>query len=144
MAELITLTKGLRPFELRFTDAEETVTIYFNPTDPDLLKRLMEVEKRIDGKLENVRKKTKRKDVNKAKDFINAAEEMKEIIYNEVDYAFGNKISDKVFEHCSPLTIINGKYFLTIFLETMSPVIAKIITEENESLMKHIGEYIDA
>lgn len=141
MEEKLTVTSGLRPFKIYFEDRNETVTIYFNPVDPKLPQKLLDIEKKIEKNF-NINKRKEEGTINE-NDYLKVISELDNFVRSEIDYAFGNKISDKVFRFCSPLSIINGKYFFTIFLETLMPAIVKSIYEENESLNKHIGEYLN-
>ncbi len=142
MSSKLSIKNVLEPFEIYFEDKDETVTIYFNPTDPDLLIRFFEVEKRVEKKIRNIGQRKAVKNKDKAENYLSLIKETNKVIYDEVDYAFGNKISDKVFKYCSPLAIVNGKYFITTFFEAIAPVIEKNISDANEKLNEHIKEYL--
>lgn len=146
MAERITLKKGLEPLEIYFEDADEAVTIYFNPSDSDLPKRLLEAQKIIEEKSKDI--KPFELDENGTPDAESCIEYFNETnaaICNAIDYAFGNKISDKLFLHCGPFTIIDGEYFILQFLEQITPVLEEKIKADrgkaSEKMNKYLAKY---
>ncbi len=141
MAGKVSVSSGLVPFEIYFEDRKKSITIYFNPTDPLLPQRLLDVEKRIAEKLDKLSYKPEGK-VDAAA-YIKAIDEMNQVVCSEVDYAFGNAVSGAVFQFCAPLTIIGGKYFVTIFLEAITPRITMTIDKENKNFIEYIEEYIN-
>ena len=78
-----------------------------------------------------------------AVDYLNEANQ---IVYDAVDYAFGNKISDVLFQHCSPYAIVNGEYFIWTFFNAMAPVLEDIINKSqkkaNENMNKYLSKYM--
>lgn len=128
----IKLNKGLMPFDLYFEDIDTHETIYFNPSDSDLPKRLMECKNIIEEKQKQVKTpETDEKGVPKDIDeTINYFNETNKVIYDALDYAFDNKVSDVIFKYCAPFSIVNGQYYILAFIEAMIPELKKL-TEQN-------------
>ena len=135
MAHKITVGSGLETFEIEFVDRGVTAEIAFNPSDPDLPKRLYEAQNIID--------ENGVPNIEGAVDYLNEANQ---IVYDAVDYAFGNKISDVLFQHCSPYAIVNGEYFIWTFFNAMAPVLEDIINKSqkkaNENMNKYLSKYM--
>ena len=143
----IKLNTGLKPFNIQFDNSEEVTTIYFNPTDADLPKRLFEAKKLIEEKTKNIKQfEIDESGVPKTDEYIETMNEVNQAIFDTVDYAFGSKISDKVFSKCSPFSIPNGEYFIIQFLNAIAPVLESIIKKEskkaNANMKKHIDKYM--
>ena len=70
---------------------------------------------------------------------------MQNIIFEEMDIAFGGEISAVVFKHCSPFAIVGGNYFIMQFVEAIKPEIEKHIKKANadveKKMQKHIAKY---
>ena len=147
MAHKITVGSGLETFEIEFVDRGVTAEIAFNPSDPDLPKRLYEAQNIIDEKTKIVKQyevdENGVPNIEGAVDYLNEANQ---IVYDAVDYAFGNKISDVLFQHCSPYAIVNGEYFIWTFFNAMAPVLEDIINKSqkkaNENMNKYLSKYM--
>lgn len=61
-----------------------------------------------------------------------------QIVYDAVDYAFGNKISDKVFKYCSPFAVVDGEYFMMHFFNKITPVLESIIRDKQKKAIQKI------
>lgn len=147
MAHKIKLGNDLEVFEIEFEGRNSTVEIAFNPNDPDLSKRLMEAQKTIDEKVKDIKRfEVDENGIPNADDCIKYFNEVNQIVYDAIDYAFGNKISDKVFMHCSPFAIVNGEYFVLHFFNRITPVLEKIIgsnqKKASENMNKHLAKYL--
>ncbi len=142
MAERIELTSGLREYELYFKDRDATVTIAFNPADTGMAVRLNEFESRVNEKLKGLTDiELDANGMPKDMSFIDNIKLINKSLSEELDRAFGNKISDKVFAFCDPLATIDGKYFVLQFIEQITPVMKRCIERENKALQKHIAGY---
>lgn len=165
----IKLSTGKEPFELEFENGAKE-TIYFNPNDPDLISRLLKAKENIGKKLDtidpeeiapgsegNIVLPEKISDFEELSDeqiemlekraekSAKMIEQTKKIICEEIDLAFASDISPTVFKYCSPLGIVNGEYYITQFLEAITPEIKKRITKANaeaeKKMEKHIAKY---
>lgn len=152
------LNTGLEEFKIEF-DNGDSDSIYFQPNDPNLATRLMKAKDNIskkldeikiddagDGKIENIPKtfedydKLSEEEVealsNKATEINGIMQQVDSILREEIDKAFGSKISDVVFKHCSPLSIVGGEYFIVQFLNAIAPEIqarAEKASKESET-----------
>lgn len=132
----ITIDDGLETFNLVFKGRDEAVEISFNPNDTNILIRIEKSQENIENAL---------KDIPEGED-AETLEKVNEVIYNEVDYIFGNKISDKVFKHCSPLALNDkGETFAERFLAAVAPHIRSRIEAaqkaSNERMAKYTAKY---
>ena len=134
----INLSEGLEQFNLVFTDRGEAVTIEFNPHDSDMLMRIEKSQENI----ENALKDLSAVDSGKTDALLRAGN----LIRGEIDYIFGNKISDKVFQYCGPLTLnAAGVTFVERFLAAVTPHIRSRIHDANRAsadrIAKHTAKY---
>ena len=134
----IDLSLGFKTFEIKFKEFEEPVYIQFNPADEDLPKRLFEAQKKIEEETKTIEAQEGEIDTEL---FIEQQSRLNQIIYDAIDYAFGNKISDKVFMHCSPLARVNGKLFIMEFIDGITPVIKTIVASENKKATDNMEKY---
>ena len=143
MAKKIELSTKMETFEIEFKDRGITAEIQFNPADPDLAVRFEEMQKRIEEKLNSLTKIELDENGN-AKDlaFVDNIKKVNSLLCDELDRAFGNKISDVVFQFCSPMAITGGEYFIVQFIKAISPVIEKSIKEKNKALNRHLQKYV--
>lgn len=133
----ILLDEGLETFNLAFKGRDDVVAISFNPSDPDLILRLeksiVNIDEAIAGVSDDDTGTEKLKKINEA-------------ICEQVDFIFGNNISDKVFKHCSPLaTNSKGELFVERFMDAVTPYIrdrAIAARKASEARMaKHTAKY---
>lgn len=137
------LTLGFKTFRVNFLEFDDPVDIMFNPADSDLPKRLFEAEKRIKESAKNIKDfKLNPDGTPETDDYIEKANEVNQIVFDAVDYAFGNKISDKIFKHCSPLAITGGKPFVVQFFEKITPELEKIIKKEQKAASAEAQKYL--
>lgn len=142
MVNKITLDTGLKTFEIEFKDRGVTAEIAFNPADPDLALRFSKFQKRVEEKLKGLTDIELNADgTPKDLSFVKNIEEINKIIYQELDLAFGNPISETLFQFCNPMATINGKYFVIQFMEAIAPVIKANVTAEKKKLDKHLSKY---
>lgn len=138
------LNLGFKTFRVKFAEFDDTVDILFNPADADLPKRLFEAQKKIEAEtksLENFKLNADGTPV--ADEYIEKANYVNNVIFDAVDYAFGNKISDKIFIHCSPLAITNGQPFIVQFFEKITPAIQSVIEAEQKKANAAAKKYLD-
>lgn len=147
MAYKIKTKSGLEDFELEFTDRKVTEVIQFNPFDTDLPKRLFEAQKSIEEKTKEIKQfELDENGIPNVDECVDYLESINKIVYDAIDYAYGNKISDTVFKYCSPFAVIDGEYYIWRFMQQMAEVLEPIIGETrkkaNANLNKHIAKYV--
>lgn len=142
MGNKIILDTGLKTFEIEFKDRGFSTEIQFNPADTGLATRFKEMQNRISEGLKDLTDIELDED-GKAKDlsFVDNISKVDNLICDELDRAFGNKISDKIFCFCSPLAITGNEYFILQFIKAISPVIEENIKQKNRALNKHLSKY---
>lgn len=139
------LKTGKIAFPIEFDNGEK-MAIYFNPSDPDLMIRMRDLQKNINEKIGKAEDIPLNADgTPEKKDDVEAYENLMEIFKNELDTAFGGEISAVVFKYCSPLAIVDGEYFVLQFIEAIIPEIEKEITkaraESEKRIEKHLAKY---
>lgn len=135
------LKTGLIPFPIEFDNGAKE-TIYINPNDPDLFVRFSEFENRMNERVKNLEDFELTTDgTPKNVEFVDAFREIRNATCEELDIAFGNKISDVVFKYCSPYAIIGGEYFLIQFVQAIRPEIEKHNKKANTELQKKMAKH---
>lgn len=139
------LSTGKIAFPIEFDNGAKE-TIYFNPNDPDLARRLKQLQENVNkkmGEIEDIKLNNDAtpEDANVVEDL----EKIQNVLYNELDIAFGSEISSVVFKYCSPFAIVNGEYFLVQFLEAITPEIEEHVKATNaeveQKMSKHLAKY---
>lgn len=161
------LNVGKIAFPIEFDNGDKDV-IYFNPNDPDLVTRLMASKDNIEKKINNVNQEDfnllndgtvnpiksledlgnmSDEEIQNATDKIGQMTKLldttKKIVCDELDKAFDSKISEVVFKHCSPFAIINGEYFITQFINAITPEIQKHVKKSNNDMEKKMSKHIN-
>lgn len=140
----IELNQGLEPLEIYFKDTDKTETIYFNPSDSDLPKRLMECQKIIEEKSKNVKPyevdESGMPDADKALEYY---DEVNKIVCDALDYAFGNKVSDVIFKYCGAYSVVNGNFQILNFLNAITPEIKKTVEKSNKAANAKANQYLN-
>lgn len=163
------LSVGKIAFPIEFDNGDKC-TIYFNPNDPDLASRLMSAKDKIDKKInainsedfnllndgsvevpkniddvENLSNEQREFLMKRAEQMTKLMQDTKNIIFEELDRAFDGDISSIVFKYCSPFAVVNGEYFITQFLNAITPEIQKHIKKSNSDMgnkmAKHVNKY---
>lgn len=138
------LSLDFEVFPIRFVDVDETVEIRFNPKDADLVLRFGEMRDRIAELLKTL--DDFKLNANGSADATENAEKLKSVraaVCDAIDHAFGNKISDKLFSHCSPFAVCGGELFVVQFLHKIVPQIEKRIKEETVALGAAAKKYTE-
>lgn len=139
------LSTGKVSFPIEFDNGDKDV-IYFNPNDPDLIVRMKNLQKRVNEKISGFEDVQLEADGTPTQmEAVESFEKMQNIIKDELDYAFGNSVSDVVFKHCSPFAIVDGEYFVVQFITAITPEIEKHVkkaqADVEKKMKKHIGKY---
>ena len=140
------LSTGKVEFPIEFDNGDKDC-IYFNPNDPNLSIRLTDFQDKITARvkeLDDMRLNAEGtpEDSSVIEDF----RKFQNVLFEELDIAFGGKVSAVVFKHCSPFAIVGGDYFIMQFVEAIKPEIEKHIKKANadveKKMAKHIGKYV--
>lgn len=160
------LSVGKIAFPIEFDNGDKDV-IYFNPNDPDLATRLMTAISNINERIscieepDNIEKPLRinsnsgildseeleklNATIDDAEKFSYLIETSDKIVREELDGAFSSNVSAVIFKHCSPFAVINGKYYLTTFLEAILPEVQKNISKSmgnvDENMLRYIRKY---
>ena len=142
MARIIQ-NKGLEPLEIYYEDIDQTETIYFNPSDSDLPKRLMECQKLIEERAKAIKPyETDENGLPDAESAIAYYDEANKIVYDALDYAFGNKVSETLFKHCGPFSVVSGNYQVLNFLTAVTPVIKETVEKNQKTANTKMNQYL--
>lgn len=142
MAKKIELSTKMETFEIEFKDRNTSVEISFNASDPELAVRFDDMRKRIGKKLNNITNIELDEKGNPHKlDEVDIIRKLNKCISDEIDFAFGNKISDKLFQFCSPMAITGNELFVEQFIKAITPVIKETVMKNNRELDKHLAKY---
>ena len=137
------LSTGKIAFPIEFDNGAKE-TIYFNPNDPDLARRLKHLQDNVNKKMSEVEDIKLNNDATTADaSVVEDLEKIQNVLYNELDIAFGGEISSVVFRYCSPFAIVNGEYFLVQFLEAITPEIEKHVKATNAEVEKKMSKHLD-
>lgn len=137
------LSTGKIAFPIEFDNGDK-VNIYFNPNDPELFIRFSKFESNVDEKIQAIEDIELDADgTPKDEALIEQFEKAIGIIKDELDTAFGSKISDAVFKYCSPFAIIGGEYFLVQFIQAIRPEIEKHNKKANTEMSKKMAKHLD-
>ena len=137
------LKTGLIAFPIEFDNGEKD-KIYFNPNDPDLFIRFADFEDKMNDRLAKIKDVELENDgTPKEMALVEMMRGINNAICEELDIAFGNKISDVVFKYCSPFAIVNGEYFLEQFVMAIRPEISKYNEKANLELQKKKQKHIE-
>lgn len=139
------LSTGKVAFPIEFDNGDKDC-IYFNPNDPNLSIRLTDFQNKITERLkefDNIALSAEGTPEDNV--IIDNFRKFQNILFEELDIAFGGEISAVVFKHCSPFAIVGGDYFIMQFVEAIKPEIEKHIkkskAEVEKKMAKHLNKY---
>lgn len=139
----ISMDLGYVPLTINFTNGKEPVTIMFNPADTDMVRRLFEAQKMINDKaalMEDLKMDEQGMPI--ADDYIVKANELNDLVYEAIDYAFNTNVSENVFKYCKPFAITDGQPFVMQFLEKITPFIKDTMEKEQKKAQKYANKYL--
>ena len=139
------LSTGKVAFPIEFDNGDKDC-IYFNPNDPNLSIRLTDFQDKITKRVKELEDmKLTTEGVPEDGDVIENFRKFQNVLFEELDIAFGGEVSAVVFKHCSPFAIVGGDYFIMQFVEAIKPEIEKHIKKANadveKKMAKHINKY---
>lgn len=139
------LSTGKVAFPIEFDNGDKDC-IYFNPNDPNLSIRLTDFQDKITERLKELDNfALSAEGTPEDNAIIDNFRKFQNILFEELDIAFGGEVSAVVFKHCSPFAIVNGDYFIMQFVEAIKPEIEKHIKKANadveKKMAKHLNKY---
>ena len=137
------LSTGKVAFPIEFDNGDKDC-IYFNPNDPNLPIRLADFQDKITARvkeLDDMRLNAEVKPEDNS--FIEDFRKFQNVLFEELDIAFGGEISAVVFKHCSPFATVGGDYFIVQFVEAIKPEIEKNIKKANADVEKKMAKHLD-
>ncbi len=139
------LSTGKVAFPIEFDNGDKDC-IYFNPNDPNLSIRLTDFQEKMAAKVKELEDIQLNAEGNpKENSIIEGFREFQNVLFEELDIAFGGEVSKVIFKHCSPFAIVGGNYFIMQFIEAIKPEIEKHIKKANadveKKMAKHLNKY---
>lgn len=139
------LSTGKVAFPIEFDNGDKDV-IYFNPNDPNLAIRLTDFQDKVAARVKELDDMKLNEEGNpEDSSVIEDYRKFQNVLFEELDIAFGGEISAIVFKHCSPFAIVGGDYFIAQFIEAIKPEIEKHIKKANadveKKMEKHLNKY---
>lgn len=136
------LSTGKVAFPIEFDNGDKDC-IYFNPNDPNLAVRLNELEEKVQERIKEIgNEELAENGEPKRFDFVEEFKKIQNAMFEQIDFAFGGKICEKVFKYCSPFAIVDGDYFINIFLNAITPEIEKNIRKANKDIELKKQQYL--
>ena len=136
------LSTGKIAFPIEFDNGDKQ-NIYFNPNDPNLPLRLRDFQGKMSDRIKEIEDvPMNEKGEPETEAYMEKFKEMQNILYEELDSAFGGDISAVVFKYCSPFAIVGGEYFIIQFIEAIRPEIEKSVKKANADVQKKMNKHI--
>lgn len=137
------LSTGKVAFPIEFDNGDKDC-IYFNPNDPNLSIRLTDFQDKITARVKELddmrlNAEGKPEDNSVIEDF----RKFQNVLFEELDIAFGGEVSAVIFKHCSPFAIVGGEYFIMQFVEAIKPEIEKHIKKANADIEKKMAKHLN-
>lgn len=133
MGYKIEIDDGRIPVTINNHRKEEIGVIYINPSDFNILTRLEEVKKNME-KIPDFKEDITGDSVIEADRYVR----------EQIDYLFGDKVSDTVFKNQHSMSTLKGVTFVERLIEGLTPVIEQIITKEVKSSEERMKKYTSA
>ena len=136
------LSTGKVAFPIEFDNGDKDC-IYFNPNDPNLSIRLTDFQDKISARVKEIddmrlNAEGNPEDGSVIEDF----RKFQNVLFDELDIAFGGEVSAIVFKHCSPFAIVGGEYFIMQFVEAIKPEIEKHIKKASADIEKKMAKHL--
>lgn len=131
MGYKIEIDDGRIPVTINNHREEEIGVIYINPSDFNILTRLEKVKKNMEN-IPDFKEDITGEGINEADRYVR----------EQVDYLFGENVSDTVFKNQHSLSTLKGVTFAERLIKGLTPVIEQIITDEAKSSEERMNKYI--
>lgn len=107
--------------------------ININFRDLNLYPRMLQVQKELSNVMEELEKEEKDEEI---------IEKIDKIVKDKIDYLFDDPNASKnIFGNVSSLSFIDNEFFVTKFLQAITPLIEEKCKEQTESLSKYLSKY---
>lgn len=129
------LSTGKIAFPITIDD-NSTEYIYVNPQDPNLMFRLKALQGNLLEKIKQFDDVELTPEGKPATDsFVETFEKIQNIFFEEIDNAFGSKVSKVAFKYCSPFAIVEGLdvKFCEVFIREFISEIENEIRKRNSN-----------
>ncbi len=137
------LSTGKIAFPIEFDNGDKDC-IYFNPNDPNLSIRLTDFQDKITARVKELEDmKLTAEGTPEDGNVIESFRKFQNVLFEELDIAFGGEVSAVVFKHCSPFAIVGGDYFIMQFVDAIKPEIEKHIKKANSDVEKKMAKHLD-
>lgn len=137
------LSTGKIAFPIEFDNGDKDC-IYFNPNDPNLSIRLTDFQDKITARVKELEDmKLTAEGTPEDGSVIENFRKFQNVLFEELDIAFGGEVSAVVFKHCSPFAIVGGDYFIMQFVEAIKPEIEKHIKKANSDVEKKMAKHLN-
>lgn len=131
MSRSITVNTGEK-IMVKNTDGEVMGYFYFNPADPDLMRRCDGAQKKIEEIYQGIKENPS------AEEILKANEGLKE----QMKYILGNSAADTLFRYNSPLAIMpDGELYGVYVFETVYEFIKTEMSERMEKAERQADKY---
>lgn len=127
-------------FEIDFQGKSKEI-LYFNAADSRLPERLMELPQVIKSETEKLKEPEIQQSEEGYKEILQYLKEKDKIVCTAIDYAFGNRVSDKIFKYYGAYSVINGRYYILDVLEKIIPEVIKMIEQSQSSAIADLEKY---
>lgn len=130
MGYKIEIDDGRVPITIYNHRKEEIGIIHINPSDFNILARLEEVKRNMQN-------------IPVINEDITGEQviETDKYVREQIDYLFGDNVSDTVFKNQHSMSTLNGITFVERLINGLTPVIEQIISKEVESSEDRIKKY---
>lgn len=136
------ISTGKTRFEIPFDNGDKCI-LEFNPTDAVFMHKYGTLHKKVgEVFLEYTEKRKGATDIDEVKLVEDSTSKIKALF----DEVFGKGAGDGIFRYCSPVSIVDGKYYPFYFLAEFEPDIVGAInatTKESAEKLKKIKEKIN-
>ncbi len=137
------LSTGKVAFPIEFDNGDKDC-IYFNPNDPNLSIRLTDFQDKITARVKELEDmKLTAEGAPEDGNVIESFRKFQNVLFEELDIAFGGEVSAVVFKHCSPFAIVGGDYFIMQFVEAIKPEIEKHNKKANSDVEKKMAKHLN-
>lgn len=137
------LSTGKIAFPIEFDNGDKDC-IYFNPNDPNLSIRLTDFQDKLTARVKELDDmRLNAEGTPEDNSVIENFRKFQNVLFEELDIAFGGEVSAVVFKHCSPFAIVGGEYFIIQFVEAIKPEIEKHIKKANTDVKKKMAKHLN-
>lgn len=126
--------------DIEFEGKGDNFFLEFNPCDTGLLFRLNSFVET----LKNTQKEIDNRNIDEENQ-VEFMESISNMLKDELNNSFNSDVSKDIFKYCDPLSIIDGKYYIVVFFQSVFPEIRRHIeianNESQERMKKHLDKY---